>query len=119
MSCNIINVGKEVLSFDDIKVVKDCVWLVYEYADDYDNYCGSGKAIALHRDGRLLEFDLGHCSCYGPTEHMDYGDGKELDCQRFIDSIEDVNQGEAHKVDAKAVELLLGGVNDSNIPPYA
>ena len=112
MSCNIINVGNEVLSFDDIKVVKDCVWLVYEYADDPDNYCGSGKAIALHRDGRLLEFNLGHCSCYGPTEHMDYkDDGKELDCKEFINSIEEVHQGETHKVDAKAVELLLGGTN--------
>jgi hypothetical protein len=118
MSCNIINVGNEDVDFSDIKVVRDCVWLVYEYADDPDNYCGSGKAIALHRDGRLLEFDLGHCSCFGPTDNMD-DEGKELDCKKFIDSIEDVNQGEAHKVDAKAVELLLGGINNDNTPPAA
>jgi hypothetical protein len=43
---------------------------------------------------------------------MDYkDDGKELDCKEFINSIEEVHQGETHKVDAKAVELLLGGTN--------
>ena len=115
--CMIINVGNEELSFGDIKIVQDCVWLVYEYVDDYDNYCGYGKAIALHRDGRLLEFDLGHCSCYGPTEDMDYDKGQELNSMKFINSIEEVHQGEAHKVDAKAVELLLGGIDDNNKTP--
>jgi hypothetical protein len=41
-------------------------WLVYEY--NSDPYEGSGKAVALRKDGQLQYADLGHCSCYGPLE---------------------------------------------------
>jgi hypothetical protein len=31
-------------------------------------YEGSGSALALSNDGYVYEFNLGHCSCYGPLE---------------------------------------------------
>jgi len=33
------------------------------------SYDGSGQMLALHEKGWYL-FNLGHCSCYGPTENI-------------------------------------------------
>lgn len=105
MNCKIINVGKDELDFSDEKIVKECLWLVYSYEEGC--YCGDGYAIALHSDGRLLEFDLGHCSCYGPTDHMGELDAKVLDKSKFLEASEEVNQGEYDSLYEKVKELLL------------
>jgi len=107
MDCKIINVGKDELDFSDEKIVKECLWLVYSYEDMPYDYIGSGYAIALHSDGRLLEFDLGHCSCHGPTEHMGELDAKVLDKSKFLKASEDVNQGEYDSLYENVKELLL------------
>ena len=107
MACKIINVGKDELDFSDEKIVKECLWLVYSYEDMPDDYCGSGYAIALHSDGRLLEFDLGHCSCFGPTEHMGELDAKLLDKSKLLEASDEVNQGEYDSLYENVKELLL------------
>lgn len=40
-------------------------WLAYWYEDG--DYCGGGLAAAF-RAGRLLMWDMSHCSCYGPSD---------------------------------------------------
>ncbi len=43
-------------------------WLVYYY--EYGNYDGSG--FAVWKVGKKLYYhDMGHCSCYGPTDEME------------------------------------------------
>ena len=42
-------------------------WLVYYYEEG--DYEGSGFAV-WESDGKLYYHDMGHCSCYGPTEEM-------------------------------------------------
>ena len=43
-------------------------WLVYYYeAGDYE---GSGFAVWKVKD-KFYYHDMGHCSCYGPTEEME------------------------------------------------
>jgi len=107
MACQFFNVGKDKIDFSDEKIVNECKWLVYSYEDMPEDYCGSGCAIALHNDGRLLEFDLVHCSCFGPTEHMGECDAKRLSVKKFLESCDDVHQGECHALQAKVKELLL------------
>lgn len=43
--------------------------LVYYYGTG--SYCGSGQAL-YYWHGNWYHADLGHCSCYGPTENVDY-----------------------------------------------
>lgn len=45
-------------------------WFVYSYKND--GYEGSGFAI-WKKDDKYYYDDLGHCSCYGPTEKIEYG----------------------------------------------
>jgi hypothetical protein len=56
-----------------IHLVDDCgipegniLVFVSEYRIGY--YDGDGMALALFSDGSIVEYDLGHCSCYGPLE---------------------------------------------------
>lgn len=50
-------------------------YVVYWYGSGC--YCGSGHVIA-RKDGRWHHHDCSHCSCYGPTEGIDFsGDGHE------------------------------------------
>ena len=46
----------------------ECVVLATEYtAGDYE---GSGWALAMDADGIVQEYNLGHCSCYGPFDEV-------------------------------------------------
>lgn len=76
----------------------DEIW--YWYAQG--NYEGSGNV--LMRKGDLFDIhDCGHCSCYGPTDRVDFK-GKKLDalklslsaeylseCQELFEMLENVN----------------------------
>src|SRR5690606_36900805 len=55
----------------DFVQVEDFVWVVYDYTDN--GWDGDGEAIALRKDGMLVEFNLSHCSCYGPTDDFPTG----------------------------------------------
>lgn len=44
-------------------------WFVYAYTQG--SYEGSGTAAFKTADGKYGSADLGHCSCYGPTERFD------------------------------------------------
>lgn len=47
---------------------KDINLFVYTYA--MGSYEGTGFAIVRFKDGKWDTFHLGHCSCYGPTDHI-------------------------------------------------
>jgi hypothetical protein len=34
------------------------------------SYEGSGHLIAINKEGKWCEHNMGHCSCYGPTENF-------------------------------------------------
>ena len=56
------------------KLCLDEIWYWYSTAP----YEGSGQI--LMRKGELYDLhDAGHCSCYGPTERVEFN-GQELDC---------------------------------------
>lgn len=40
------------------------------YTYGYGSYEGGGHMIAKNTEGRWAYFDMGHCSCYGPTEDI-------------------------------------------------
>ncbi len=50
--------------------LRDFEWLVYSYAEG--SYCGTG--VSIHKkNGKYHQNNLGHCSCYGPTESLSDG----------------------------------------------
>lgn len=49
-------------------------WLVYYYGEA--PYEGEGYAICK-KDELYYYQDLGHCSCYEPTDHLEWDEGKE------------------------------------------
>jgi hypothetical protein len=60
-------------------------WCVYYYkSGDYE---GSGFAV-WRKDGKFYYHDMGHCSCYGPTEEMDNVGGFEKleDIKKFANN---------------------------------
>ena len=84
--------GIKVHRLNDAKIPKRyCDDLEYdsEELDDYDlekipvgieevwywymtgNYCGAGQMILLGKDGKYYIHDMGHCSCYGPTDEIE------------------------------------------------
>jgi hypothetical protein len=55
------------LSEYDLKPLQEFGVSVFSYWYVDHGYEGSGKAVVYWNDG-WWTFDLGHCSCYGPTE---------------------------------------------------
>ncbi|MCE5269526.1 MAG: hypothetical protein LLG00_16745 [Planctomycetaceae bacterium] len=53
------------LGSDDPDISGDYDWVVHNY--DAGDWSGSGTAAA-YKDGQLFMWNLGHCSCYGPTD---------------------------------------------------
>lgn len=47
----------------------DEIWYWYAWV----SYEGFGELIA-RKGERYDRFDLGHCSCYGPTDHISFGE---------------------------------------------
>lgn len=89
---------------------KDYIWVVTDY--ETGSYCGSGIAIALHNNGQLHEYDLGHCSCYGPTEY--WGTGYSVRSTEDVfnsDSVLDPLYSEAMLKQLREL-LIEGAVND-------
>lgn len=62
-------VGPDRLEDSEFSHVKDVKWIVYWYENG--GYDGNGQAVVLKEDGLLYVGDLGHCSCYGPTESLE------------------------------------------------
>ena len=58
----------------DVPYDLDCIgtegrqWLVHWYEHETGGYDGYGFAAALRDDGLIEWANLGHCSCYGPTD---------------------------------------------------
>ena len=81
-------------SIKDLKSLKS-VWAVYYYRRG--NYEGNGFLVWFV-DGKYHTHDMGHCSCYGPIDHI------ETDKSLEYSSIEDLEKavtaygGEAKEV---------------------
>jgi hypothetical protein len=58
------------LSEYEIKAVSSHSKIVYHYTDG--GYDGWGELIGWNEDGSLSVYDLGHCSCFGPTDEGPY-----------------------------------------------
>jgi len=54
----------DLLKFRDLGVEEIRYW----YATG--SYCGVGEVL-MFKDGKWYHADMGHCSCYGPTEHIE------------------------------------------------
>jgi hypothetical protein len=55
-------------SLDECDIsIKDILVLVSEY--EGGSWEGSGWAYILFNDGHIEEYNLSHCSCYGPLEN--------------------------------------------------
>lgn len=61
--------GSDAAELDRRGVVEGWYW----YA--YGSYEGTGKIIMRDEEGNWYGADLGHCSCYGPTERVHINDG--------------------------------------------
>lgn len=50
--------------------MKDRIDNVLVMVDHYESGCyeGRGWGLVLNKDGSIEEYNLGHCSCYGPYE---------------------------------------------------
>jgi hypothetical protein len=64
----LIPVNQEFLDYELEMIPHSVKWVAYWY--EYETYEGRGSAIACFDDGLYELVDLGHCSCYGPTEHF-------------------------------------------------
>lgn len=84
----------------------DALVVVTEY--EQGDYEGSGEALVLCADGSVKEYNLGHCSCYGPWEN-----GCDCSWDNFADWQESV-MGAASldliEAFAKAADEYLKGV---------
>lgn len=69
--------------------VEKYVWLIAWY-EDY-GYEGGGMAAALRKDGIVEYKNLGHCSCYGPTDSWD-ADSTKVELAEFLkfDEFDDI-----------------------------
>lgn len=54
---------------------KDYLWVVHWY--EAGDWCGNGWAVSWDGE-QLREHNLGHCSCYGPSDGLYTGDAIEL-----------------------------------------
>lgn len=67
--------SKEEQESDDIdfyNLLPGADWIVYNYQTA--PYEGSG--VSIHKkDGKYYQSNLGHCSCYGPTENLEEKEG--------------------------------------------
>lgn len=90
--------------FDDCEL-EHVVLLVTEYFSG--EYEGDGWALALMDNGHVREYNLSHCSCYGPFESQGYFGcwTRAIDFLQDVDHVRNINVTE--NVLNKFVELLL------------
>lgn len=78
--------------FDEpsLYAMRDQINNVLIMVDHYEAGCydGMGWGLVLNKDGSIEEYNLGHCSCYGPYEdsHKMWKSKKEFldDCSSVI-----------------------------------
>ena len=87
----------------DFGHVEDFVWVVYDYT--IGDWSGDGEAIALRKDGMLVEFNLGHCSCYGPTDEFPNG-GEVHSAEQYLRPIVSAIDERSNPIVDKIRELL-------------
>lgn len=80
-------------------------FIVYWY--EGGSWDGQGRAIGYNmEDGLLYIKDLGHCSCYGPTDGGML-DGDKMTVEEFLSGKEDIHSyDERISVKEKVKELL-------------
>lgn len=61
------------LSDSDINTLKELGSDVVFYDYHYKDYEGSGEMV-IEKNGELYFYSLGHCSCYGSIEHVEFAD---------------------------------------------
>lgn len=98
----IYNIGPDELSDYDLKELRDDLeWLVVFY--ECWSYEGDGEAVG-YLDGKLYFQNLGHCSCYGPT---DGGFSDVHSIEEFKESLDSVHGFiDNGAVEMKVLELL-------------
>lgn len=70
-------VGEDKFSEYDWEEVPDgLAWFVYAY--ERGSYEGYGAAAFKTTDGKYGSANLGHCSCYGPTDRFDISNTTDL-----------------------------------------
>jgi hypothetical protein len=61
--------GPDKFTENEIKLLPDWIEEFY-YWYDYSDWEGSGTGVSKAADGWRIH-DIGHCSCYGPTERIE------------------------------------------------
>ena len=77
----------------------DVDFLIYYYVDE--GYEGYGNAL-FYKDGNWYTHYLGHCSCYGPFEEVDF----EEPYEKLIDAIKYLHNADWSKSFDKDIEEM-------------
>jgi hypothetical protein len=102
------SVGPDEIYMNENSPLKNAEWIVYWY--ESGSYDGDGIGVAKYKDGYEI-LNLGHCSCYGPVEHIngvpDFKTTKELlDAREFsADNEKDYDYARVKAVREKVIEL--------------
>lgn len=80
MSTVYVSVGKDDISEFDCEKLQKYEYTHFVYWYQQGSYEGSGLGAGLYADGKIDLWDLGHCSCFGPTENDAY---ETVDRQTF------------------------------------
>ena len=75
---NIIHLNDEPYFNTDFS---DCIVVTYYTIEPY---AGSGDMVIIKNNG-VYTHDMGHCSCYGPDDHLDMSNEPEYTLDYFID----------------------------------
>lgn len=86
MKTKIVGLMDDLVDYEIEEISDGMVAVVYNYEEGC--YEGNGKAYGLDAQGSVYEMNLGHCSCYGPTDDgwgdpvitvQDFIEGKDPD----------------------------------------
>ncbi len=92
-----INEGLGPYKYDEIR--DKYQWIVVDYTTGC--YEGWGTAVALGYNDKLYSWNLGHCSCYGPTD----GEPREIALDDITKMRDSVHSEFEEKLIQKVLEL--------------
>lgn len=80
-------------------------WIVYNYKTG----CYEGSGVSIHKkQGKYYQSNLGHCSCYGPTDGIEETKGYETIQDLIKDCSEELGEQLQPLLDVIKKENLCG-----------
>ena len=95
------DLNQDPFDYNELDELQDQIELIVtDYS--YGYYEGSGIALVKTYDGRWFEWDLGHCSCYGPRDAIELD--SPINIERFL---QEDSSTVTYNEDRRAVQLKL------------